>query len=265
MKKALLFLSLIIASFAYSMEETQPVNPFQKNPLLLFSEEKERALAFAMALQPRLGADSPASRLPRELVRKIMHGDVDTWLEQNHEEIERWRNAEQREKDNALRRRAANVGNLNPIRILLYAGANVNAAGPDADWMRVDTYTSLHIVALRGHAEIAKIFLAVGANFDAVNKHGYTPLHCAAEHGHLEVVKALLDAGADRILRDKFGTTAAEGARLFNNDIVAELIEPSLFGPRFHRFVTHPLTFGIMTLAAVVVLTWFSVTRTKMC
>ena len=50
----------------------------------------------------------------------------------------------------------------------------------------------------KGHTEILKALLAVGADEDAATEWGATPLHIASQQGQTECVAALLAAGASR-------------------------------------------------------------------
>eukprot|EP00968_Pinguiococcus_pyrenoidosus_P020344 scaffold2353_cov178-Pinguiococcus_pyrenoidosus.AAC.1 len=85
--------------------------------------------------------------------------------------------------------RAAEEGDVEEVRKLLAAGANLEVAN-DFGWM------PLHIAAGNGHLEVVQALLDSGANKEAANKNGTTPLRVAVENGHLEVVQALLDNGA---------------------------------------------------------------------
>jgi ankyrin repeat protein len=78
-------------------------------------------------------------------------------------------------------------------------------------------HTPLHEAANKGHVEVVKILLEAGATVDAKTKvlrldspcisqllttpvdlqSGQTPLHYASAQGHTAVVKLLLDSGAD--------------------------------------------------------------------
>src|SRR5690606_9511977 len=86
---------------------------------------------------------------------------------------------------------AAMRGDLQEVRALLAAGADVNVAQGDG-------MTALHWAAELGDVEMAKMLIAAGANVRAVTRIGeFTPLHVAAEGGHADVAAALLAAGAD--------------------------------------------------------------------
>ncbi|HUW83232.1 MAG TPA: ankyrin repeat domain-containing protein [Phycisphaerae bacterium] len=86
---------------------------------------------------------------------------------------------------------AAYRGDLNRVRSLLSAGADVNAkatAGVTALWQ----------AAANGHTEIVKALLESKANVNVQRKtDSSTPLFVAAVYGHADIVKVLLEAAAD--------------------------------------------------------------------
>lgn len=65
--------------------------------------------------------------------------------------------------------------------------------------------TMLHVVAVWGEADSARVLLDEGADIDVPGEHGCTPLHEAALQGHIDVVTLLLSRGADPSLRSEFG------------------------------------------------------------
>lgn len=60
----------------------------------------------------------------------------------------------------------------------------------------------LHTAASEGQLEIARLLLDAGAEIDALDRDASTPLHDAALRGHPEVVALLLERGADVHRRD---------------------------------------------------------------
>ena len=82
-------------------------------------------------------------------------------------------------------------GDQGSVRALLQQGADVNAAQGDG-------MTALHWAADRGDLEMARMLVYAGAGLDAVTRKAeYTPLHLASRAGHAAVVRALLEAGSD--------------------------------------------------------------------
>src|SRR5207247_7918874 len=100
---------------------------------------------------------------------------------------------------------ASRTGRVDAVRLLLDAGANVNAA---------DTYqqeTALMSAATEGHVDVVKALLGAGADPNRKarvtgldeRKHadhptgGFTALMFAVRDGHEEVARALIKGGAD--------------------------------------------------------------------
>jgi ankyrin repeat protein len=67
------------------------------------------------------------------------------------------------------------------VKLLLAGKADVNAKNT------IDA-TPLHLAALNGHVDVAKLLLACGADVEAKeSKYGQTPLQLAATRGHKDV------------------------------------------------------------------------------
>src|SRR5204862_2802736 len=77
------------------------------------------------------------------------------------------------------------------VRTLITGGEDVNAAQGDG-------MTALHWAARHGDVELVKILLAAGANVKATTRlANYTPLLMASETGSAGAIDALVGAGAD--------------------------------------------------------------------
>ena len=86
---------------------------------------------------------------------------------------------------------ATSRGDVAAVRSLLKEGADPNVAQGDG-------LTALHVAAQEGNLEIARLLLDAGANVEAKTRiGGYTPLHLASGSAHTAVVSALLGAGAN--------------------------------------------------------------------
>ena len=86
---------------------------------------------------------------------------------------------------------AAERGDVQAVRTLLYQGADVNAAQGDG-------MTALHWAAYNGDVESTRMLIYAGASLVAITRIGnYTPLHLASRGGSGAVVGTLLEAGAD--------------------------------------------------------------------
>jgi uncharacterized protein len=88
---------------------------------------------------------------------------------------------------------ACAAGEVERVERLLEAGGLAVAAYSDDGW------TPLHLAAFFGHAKIAEMLLARGADVRARshNPTGNTPLHAALAANHKMVAGLLLGAGAD--------------------------------------------------------------------
>jgi len=65
--------------------------------------------------------------------------------------------------------------------------------------------SALHFVAAVGNADAVRLLVAAGADVDAQDKDGFTPLHMASGYMRIQAIAALLEAGADPELRDSGG------------------------------------------------------------
>ena len=85
---------------------------------------------------------------------------------------------------------ATKRGDVAAVRTLLRGGADVNEAQGDG-------LTPLHVAAQEGNLDIVRLLIGAHANVEAKTRLGdYTPLHLASGAAHESVVRALLDAGA---------------------------------------------------------------------
>ena len=107
----------------------------------------------------------------------------------------------QAEKNTALLLEAARDGHAEVVRLLLAAGADVNAQNQFG-------YTALMGAAFHGHFEVVRLLLAAGADVNTQDQGGSTALILAAINGHAEVVRLLLAAGANVNLQNQAGRTA---------------------------------------------------------
>lgn len=96
---------------------------------------------------------------------------------------------------------AARFGNVQPIKLLVAAMADVNAAGGALN------ETPLHCCAMQGRNKGAATLLQLKAEVEARDKGLFTALHHAAHKGHLGVCKVLLSGNADLEGVDTAGQT----------------------------------------------------------
>uniref|UniRef100_A0A1B6J7T6 Uncharacterized protein n=2 Tax=Homalodisca TaxID=139475 RepID=A0A1B6J7T6_9HEMI len=87
-------------------------------------------------------------------------------------------------------------------------------------------YTALHYAVRKGNINMCKLLLSAGASVNAVTKAGQaTPLHRAAMAGHVDIVMTLLKSGADPLAKDAEGRTAADRALESQHNDVFELLK----------------------------------------
>lgn len=68
--------------------------------------------------------------------------------------------------------------------------------------------TLLHVVAVWGDVNAARVLLDAGVEIDLPGEHGYTALLEAVEQGHVDVVRLLLERGADPYRKSQMGWDA---------------------------------------------------------
>ena len=114
--------------------------------------------------------------------------------------------------------RVIGEGHAEIAQLLVAHGADPNAKGFSGE-------TALTIAAEHGHVEIVKILLDRGADMNAKTNHGDTALHYGSEYGHRDVVKVLLDAGVDMNRKDQDGETALAIAKRKNHEEIVQLLK----------------------------------------
>jgi ankyrin repeat protein len=87
---------------------------------------------------------------------------------------------------------AAFFGQIDAARLLLEAGADVNAVSQNSL-----ANTPLHAATAGKHSEVALLLVASGANARAIDAGGYTPVQIATQNNLTEVVRAM-DPDQDR-------------------------------------------------------------------
>ncbi|WP_018607825.1 ankyrin repeat domain-containing protein [Uliginosibacterium gangwonense] len=81
----------------------------------------------------------------------------------------------------------------------------------------------LHIVSVWGDCEAIKILLDAGADINAQGESGFTPLHYAAEQNHPAAVELLLTMGAKPLRNDDNDTPLALAEKLGHTNILTIL------------------------------------------
>lgn len=141
---------------------------------------------------------------------------------------------------------ASEIGNLEKVKKLIKAGANVNylRENDGTGWYCGEDYcdgadnlteqyfeydrnngTPLMRAAYNGHLETVKLLINKGADVNIQNAAGTTALMKAAYKGHLEIVKFLIDNNANINLKEQHGATALiKGVAQGHTEIVKLLL-----------------------------------------
>jgi len=102
--------------------------------------------------------------------------------------------------------RACSKNELDKVKSLLAAGANVDAATERSE------ITALMYASSMGYTEIIKTLIAAHAQLDKRNKHGHTALMYASTSGRVDALKELIKAGANVNAADNPGRMALKFA-----------------------------------------------------
>ncbi len=114
---------------------------------------------------------------------------------------------------------AALNGRVDIAKLLLARGADVNAASHGGFEM-----TPLFCAIYNGHRDIVEMLLAAGADANARLTGGKTTVHFAARGGYTEIAALLIAKGVEVNTKDEYGETPLGGAAGNNNRAVAELL-----------------------------------------
>ncbi|KAF8630336.1 hypothetical protein AX15_002986 [Amanita polypyramis BW_CC] len=80
------------------------------------------------------------------------------------------------------------------------------------DWSNVQGRTALHLAALMGNEELARMFCDLGADVNLSDNCGNTPLHYASSWGHVAIVQLLIERGCIYTVKNNYGFTASDYA-----------------------------------------------------
>jgi ankyrin repeat protein len=98
-------------------------------------------------------------------------------------------------------RDATNAGDVERVRALLDAGAEIDALDKHGQ-------TALMNAAHRGETELVRALVQLGADLNHTAKYRVTALMLAVISDHADVVRLLVAAGADRNIKGSKGTFA---------------------------------------------------------
>jgi len=85
--------------------------------------------------------------------------------------------------------------------------------------------TLLHIASRTARLEHMRVLMGAGALVNALGDLGNTPLHEAAMAGKADAVELLLSSGADPRVKNEFDQSALEVARLGGHSQVVEVLQ----------------------------------------
>lgn len=101
---------------------------------------------------------------------------------------------------------------------------NEKGEGPHTDDEPLEGWSALHWAAEVEELEMVKLLLAGGANVEAADELCWTPLHVAVVKQNAEIVQMLLAAGADPRVKIRYGSRELEEALAHGNQELAALL-----------------------------------------
>lgn len=119
---------------------------------------------------------------------------------------------------------AAAQGHAAMVRVLVEAGADLNArstvvtwerqrtAEPRDKWLPPGGFTALLLAARAGCADCVKVLVTSGANINEIDPESHSALVLALMNGQFDTAGALIDAGIDINIADNVGRTALYAA-----------------------------------------------------
>ena len=114
---------------------------------------------------------------------------------------------------------AAFFGHARIAELLLAHGAEARVLSRNANGN-----TPLHAALAGNHQMVAGLLIGSGAEVNAADAEGWRPIHLAAASGNLDGLKALVAQGADVHITNKAGATPIQLAQKSNHREAAELL-----------------------------------------
>lgn len=137
--------------------------------------------------------------------------------------------------------RTARDGNVTMLKIILDAGADINARDKNGT-------TPAMLAASQGHLEVLDLLLEYGADMDAVDGRGWNTLNYACENCEVSCIPGLLALSQSWSHRDRCGVTVMGHAiRNIDNAMVDLLVHHA---DDFIPVTTHPLGGNVLTMAS---------------
>jgi len=151
-------------------------------------------------------SDLPSSELGERLIYSVRQSDTD-FLKELLQICgkQEWVDAPDGGSLKTALHRAVGIRNAEAVRLLLPAGAAVDA---EDNWQ----WTPLQEAADNGDTEIAAMLLQAGAAVNHVNKDGNTAAHLAVWSNNLPVLQLLVEHGTDLSLANTYGRTPLQDA-----------------------------------------------------
>ncbi|WP_264687682.1 ankyrin repeat domain-containing protein [Wolbachia endosymbiont (group B) of Erynnis tages] len=134
---------------------------------------------------------------------------------------------------NTLLYSAAEIGDLNLVKLLLDNGANIEAKNGEYQ------ATPLHGAVENYRIDVVKLLLNRGTNVNAEDKDNWTPLHYGADTNSPDIVKVLVDAHANLGAKGNYGKTPLDIAKDKGHNNIVECLEKKLRGGRGERKRRH--------------------------
>ncbi len=124
--------------------------------------------------------------------------------------------------------KAASLGQNEIIKILLEAGADINAKDdaffPSDDNFDQNGKTAFFYAIDGGHYETVKLFIQLGVDVNQQNRTGGTPINYAAHNGYVDIVELLIKSGAN-VNCPKNASPLTMAIRGKHDDVIKQLIK----------------------------------------
>jgi len=118
------------------------------------------------------------------------------------------------------------------FRLLLLAGADINARNKDSSYPIASGSTVTIWAAISGCIEILKDLILFGADLNLANANGDTALHLAVKYNQVESVALLIEAGAELNSQNNLGEDVLSLAIERGNEEIINLISSELSYPK---------------------------------